>query len=145
MERCLQADTLGKHSGDRLLLGEYYYGSKEYRKAEKLLQDVYGKDDPETKPEAAMLLGQIYQYGAGSINADFEKAKNYYLYMLTEQNSSEAAYRMATLYERGAGRIKPDVNTAVTWYEKAADMGNRKAEEELKHFRKGFFGGYSRI
>ena len=54
--------------------------------------------------------------------SDWNKAKN---------GNSEAQYNLAVMYENGEG-VKENLESALKWYKKSAQQGNKKAIETLK-------------
>lgn len=109
-----------------------------------------------SKREAAEIMEKMKSYDSLD-GDDYELLANYYMeekdYRLAEinyckafdLNNDKAGLRLARLYENGAGSINPDIQTAVIWYRKAADAGNKEAKKELECFTEKIFGGYKRV
>lgn len=72
MELCIRYNT---HTEDaHMALGKYYLSVREFRKAEKHYMDAFGIG----VADAAVYLGRLYEKGGGTINADINKAYEYY-------------------------------------------------------------------
>ena len=90
----------------------------------------------QNNPDALYQLGYIYGSEEYSI-ADTELSQNYYQKSLAiyktsfdETPDGKAAYRIGTFYHYGLG-VERSIDEAVSWYLKAVELGNIKAQEKL--------------
>ena len=74
-------------------------------------------------------LGMIYYNGSG-VTRSYEKAFEY-LTQAANQNHAAAQYYLGTIYEYGYGDTDKNLDTAKSWYQKAADQGQKDAAAKL--------------
>lgn len=74
MEDYINYDGIHKANA-HLILGEYYFAVREYRKAERHYMDAFSLGIS----DAAVYLGRLYENGGGTISADVKKAFEWYL------------------------------------------------------------------
>lgn len=72
MELCIRYNT--RKEDAHMALGKYYLSVREFRKAEKQYMDAFALG----VADAAVYLGRLYEKGGGTINADINKAYDYY-------------------------------------------------------------------
>lgn len=111
---------------------------QDYEKAHELLKEESGKGNALALYE----LGDIYRFGRGKkINqttADkyYEEAFKIFKSIYEDDGSIKTnmkrymAYRIGKMYNYGLG-VEEDIHAAISWYEKAAAMGNEYAEYRL--------------
>lgn len=91
METCVYYDT--KKEKAHMALGKYYLSAREFRKAEKNYLDAFSMG----VADAGFFLGRLYEYGGGTINADINKAYEWY---------SKAANAGSVISQRELGCFK---------------------------------------
>ena len=75
--------------------------------------------------------GWWYETGQIGNGPDYAEAMKHYL-KAVENGDIIANWNIARLYERGLG-VRQDMETARLWYKKAADQGDARSQEALKH------------
>ena len=118
-------------------LGALYYDGKgvpqDYAKAFQLLKWAYDQDT--TNNWGAYYLGSCYAHGYGT-QQDYALARKFL--EMVDWQSKNAFYLLGYLYARGLGGPE-DIQKGVVLLQKAGD--HSQAQEELKHYKKTFFGG----
>ena len=118
-------------------LGALYYDGKgvpqDYAKAFQLLKWAYDQDT--TNNWGAYYLGSCYAHGYGT-QQDYALARKFL--EMVDWQSKNAFYLLGYLYARGLGGPE-DIQKGVALLQKAGD--HSQAQEELKHYKKTFFGG----
>ncbi|KAF9923785.1 hypothetical protein FBU30_006173 [Linnemannia zychae] len=79
--------------------------------------------------EMQIHLGDIFKYGLGGVEKDYNRAKDWYL-KAAEQGHAGAQYNIGNLYENGHG-VQQDYSLAMTWYKKAAEQGYAIAQNNI--------------
>ena len=102
----------------------YLLGDFEKARYEALIAATDGK------PEAQMLLGQLYFNGEG-VEKDI-KAAMYWYEKAATQGFADAQYRLGSLYFDGKHNIPKDYDKAYEWLQKALENGNKKAKPKLE-------------
>ncbi|MBP5216026.1 MAG: sel1 repeat family protein [Alphaproteobacteria bacterium] len=97
-------------------------------KEETYLQKITREAD-EGNLEAQMNLGYMYLYGANDVKQNFSEAFKYYE-MAAKQNDPIALNNLGSLYFSGIG-TNADIPSAITLFEKAAELGNDNASVNL--------------
>ena len=116
---CLSARADFNEATKAYLLGEY-----EKARYEALVDATDGK------PEAQMLLGQLYFNGEG-VEKDITAAMYWYEKAAT-QGFTDAQYRLGSLYFDGKRGIPKDYDKAHQWLQKALENGSIKAKPKLE-------------
>ncbi|KAI9003705.1 hypothetical protein BC832DRAFT_532239 [Gaertneriomyces semiglobifer] len=80
-------------------------------------------------PDAQFFLAECYGNGSLQLTIDHDRAFNLYV-QASKQGHPAATYRTAVCYEVGAG-TKRDANRALTYYRKAAALGDTAAMYKL--------------
>ncbi|KAF9924320.1 hypothetical protein FBU30_005686 [Linnemannia zychae] len=88
--------------------------------------------------EAQVKLGDIYKYGLGGVEKDYNRAKDWYL-KAAEQGHACAQYNIGFLYANGHG-VQQDYSLAMTWYKKAAEQGHADAQYNIGFLYQHGFG-----
>jgi hypothetical protein len=101
----------------------YLLGDYEKARYEALIDATDGK------PEAQMLLGQLYFNGEG-VEKDLEAAMYWYEKAAT-QGFVDAQYRLGSLYFDGKHDIPKDYDKAYRWLQLAQDNGHADAKPKL--------------
>lgn len=118
-------------------LGAFYYDGegvpRDYAKAFQLLKWAYDQDN--SNNWGSYYLGACYAYGRGT-QQDYAQARKFL--EMVDWNSKNAFYLLGYLYARGLGGPE-DIAKGVALLQKAGDHAD--AKEELKHYKKTFFGG----
>ena len=118
-------------------LGALYYDGngvpQDYAKAYQLLKWAYDQDT--SNNWGAYYLGACYAYGHGA-QQDYALARKFL--EMVDWNSKNTFYLLGYLYARGLGGPE-DIAKGVELLQKAGDRAD--AKEELKHYKKTFFGG----
>ena len=118
-------------------LGALYYNGngvpQDYAKAFQLLKWAYDQDT--SNNWGAYYLGACYAYGRGT-QQDHALARTFL--EMVDWDSKSTDYLLGYLYARGLGGPE-DIAKGVALLQKAGD--NPDAKEELKHYKKTFFGG----
>ncbi|WP_092495409.1 tetratricopeptide repeat protein [Faunimonas pinastri] len=131
------------HAGALWKLGQMYATgdgvTKDDSKALKMFSQVaddyadgnpHGPDAPFVA-DAFVALGTYYQRGIpGSVEADVDRARRYYLYAASYFGDSEAQYQLACMYLNGTGGDKSP-RQAARWYKLAAEKGHAGAQAQL--------------
>lgn len=73
MEECIRYDTQKEKA--HMALGKYYLSAGNFRKAEKQYMDAFAIG----VADAAVCLGRLYEQGGGTIDADTNRAYEYYV------------------------------------------------------------------
>ena len=102
----------------------YLVGDFEKARYEALVAATDGK------PEAQMLLGQLYFNGEG-VEKDL-KAALYWYEKAATQGFADAQYRLGSLYFDGKYDIPKDYDKAYKWLQLALDNGNTDAKVKLE-------------
>ena len=135
-QRALAAPVRNK-DGAANRLGAFYYNGigvpRDYAKAFQLLKWVYDQNNDNNW--GAYYLGACYAYGRGT-QQNYVLARKFL--EMVDWNSKEAFYLLGYLYARGLGGPE-DIAKGVEYLQKAGDYA--EAKEELKHYKKTFFGG----
>ena len=93
---------------------------------------------------AVLLAGpvQAEQYNDGLLAAeagDYTAAAKSWV-PLADRGDANAQFNLALMYHSGLG-VKADEGLAVSWYHRAAENGNHRAQEFLEvAYREGWFG-----
>jgi len=87
-------------------------------------------DATDGKPEAQMLLGQLYFNGEG-VEKDI-KAALYWYDKAANLGFVDAQYRLGVLYFNGTPEIPKDYDKAYQWLQKALENGNTDAKPKLE-------------
>lgn len=118
-------------------LGALYYNGEgvdtDYAKAFQLLKWAYDHDT--NNNWGAYYLGACYAYGYGT-QQDYALARKFL--EMVDWNCKNGWYLLGYLYARGLGGPE-DIARGVALLQKAGD--HAKAKEELKNYKKTFFGG----
>lgn len=118
-------------------LGAFYYDGEgvpcDYAKAFQLLKWAYDQDN--SNNWGAYYLGACYANGRGT-QQDYGLARKFL--ETVDWNCTNAFYLLGYLYARGLGGPE-DIAKGVAYLQKAGE--HAKAKEELKHYKKTFFGG----
>jgi len=102
----------------------YLLGNYEKARYEALVDAADGK------PEAQMLLGQLYFNGEG-VEKDI-KAALYWYDKAASLGFVDAQYRLGVLYFNGSPEIPKDYDKAYQWLQKALENGNNDAKPKLE-------------
>lgn len=115
-----------------VLMGRFYgHGydgiiASDEEKAMELYQKAFTQDN-----STAMLeIGKCYQYGHG-VEQDYGEALRFYK-MAALQNNTEAMRMIGYCYQDGDGVEKSEQKTKY-WFTLAADLGDKKAANDLRH------------
>ena len=108
------------------------YNPFRYAKAFQLLKWAY--DQSNTNNWGAYYLGACYAYGRGT-QQDYAAARKFL--EMVDWNNRSAFYLLGYLYARGLGGPE-DIAKGVEYLQKAGD--HAEAKEELRHYKKTFFG-----
>jgi hypothetical protein len=106
----------------------YLLGEFEKARYEALIAATDGK------PEAQMLLGQLYFNGEG-VEKDI-KAALYWYEKAATQDFADAQYRLGSLYFDGKHNIPKDYDKAYQWLQMALENGNKKAKPKVENLFK---------
>ena len=87
-------------------------------------------DATDGKPEAQMLLGQLYFNGEG-VEKDI-KAALYWYEKAASQGFVDAQYRLGSLYFEGKPEFPKDYDKAYQWLQQALENGNNDAKPKLE-------------
>lgn len=127
----------GNRVGCANRLGALYFDGdgveRDYAKAFQLLKWAYDQDT--SNNWGSYYLGACYANGYGT-QQDYAMARKFL--ERVDWNSKNARYLLGYLYARGLGGPE-DIARGVELLQKAGD--HAKAKEELKHYKKTFFGG----
>ena len=130
-------DTYTHRIGCSNRLGSlYYYGKgvpQDYAKAFQLLKWAFDRDN--SNNWGVYYLGSCYAHGYGT-QQDYALARKFL--EMVDWDSPSADYLLGYLYARGLGGPE-DIAKGVALLQRAGDHAD--AKEELKHYKKTFFGG----
>lgn len=101
--------------------------------------EVLKKSADSGNPDAQMLLGSIYEIGAGGEEHISDAA--YYYRMAAERGNANAQAKLGLCYLRGDG-VHEDERKAFEWFEKSAKQGD--AEGQL-NYAICFYNGYGTL
>ena len=138
-QRALAAPIQSKISPANRLGSFYYRGEgieRDYAKAFQLLKWAY--DQNPSSNWGAYYLGACYAHGRGT-QQDYVQARKFL--EMVDWNSKEAFSLLGYLYARGLGGPE-NIAKGVEYLQKAGDYG--EAKEELRHYKKTFFGKWVR-
>lgn len=107
-------------------------GRVDNERAKRLLLRAVADNDP----ISIMWLARVYSRGRMSFEQDSVRARAIAedvieaVEALAEDDIAEAVFLMGTAYDEGLGKT-PDIGTAISWYRRAAALGNVLAQHNL--------------
>lgn len=132
--RCQEAANQGDI--DEMFNLAYYFengigiNTPSERKANQIYKEIlYNLEMGDDTPYESFLLGQLYAYGKGMDEPNFEKALRYYQ-KASDGDIVEAQYKIGLIYEE----IYEQYNQAFDWYAKAAQNNYAPAQYELAQY-----------
>ena len=133
--RCQEAANQGDI--DEMFNLAYYFengigiNTPSERKANQIYKEIlYNLEMGDDTPYESFLLGQLYAYGKGMDEPDFEKALGYYQ-KASDAGNAEAQYKIGLIYEE----IYEQENQAFSWYLVSAQNGFAPAQYVVaKHY-----------
>lgn len=85
--------------------------------------------------DAACMLGKTYITGRGHDYADLEKAFQW-LRICAEKHHAAANFELGIIMYKGHGVGGPNMEEAMTWMQRAADLGSVQAKEKLRRWKR---------
>ena len=118
--------------GDDLRDGLLAYGTKDYKKAYKLILPLAEQGNV----MGQTTLGKMYSKGRG-VPQNYKEAIKWYR-LAAEQGFAPAQYNLGAMYFEGLG-VPQDHKEAEKWFRRSAEQGIARAQEALDLFleRKG--------
>ncbi|MDD7398147.1 MAG: hypothetical protein PUG65_02115 [Firmicutes bacterium] len=127
-------------------LAKHYYFGEEVAKDEKKAFVLFSKASEMDSDRCAFYLGEFYNKGLGGVAKNYNKAFEFYLKALDDENDCIAAREIGKMFESGAFG-KPDYFTAMKYYEEETRLNflvsTRRFLEEYKYFPFGIESNYT--
>lgn len=111
---------------------QWYRKAAEYNPNAEMFYAFYLLDEV-SRTHNTSLCKNIVTYLTHAVNSAEEKA----------QPLEAESYRTLAGFARDGLGMTADMNKSYQWMCRAAELGNEKAQQELKRYRKKLFGGYS--
>jgi len=114
------------------LLGTYYSEGIVFKQDHKKALEYFSKAVDQNNRDAEFNIGQAYYYGHG-VDQDYNKAFAWYV-KSANQDYSLAQIQLAEMYFSGEG-VNKDVSKAIEIIKPLAELGDPKAQENLKWYQ----------